>query len=136
MTIRQRIFLPEWNWVYVVFYDATRECAGLVERELQEIGCKGKHLASARKNLELSKDNTGLTYTNPAYRTTMTIIGPSSSGAQFWNTLDHEKGHATRHIATALGIDEESEEYQYLRGAIAGNMYGAAKRYLCRPCNA
>lgn len=131
MATRQRIYLPEWDWVYVLYYDTSREHCGMILDTLRQAGCAGKFLDRARRSLERSGVNTGLTYTNPATRTSVSVISHATSPDEFWNSLDHEKGHAARHIAQALGLDEDGEECQYLRGAIAGYMYDAAKEYLC-----
>lgn len=62
------------------------------------------------------KLNTGFTYTNPEERLAVVVIGPTSSGKEFINTLVHEIHHVAVAIADSLGIDLESETPAYIAG--------------------
>ena len=78
--------------------------------------------------------DTGLTYTNNSKRGTVMVISESSSPEEFWNTMDHEKGHAVQNIGSALGLDYMSEAQQYLAGVIAKEMYPIARQFICNGC--
>ncbi len=75
--------------------------------------------------------DTGLTYTNYDERCTIMVISRTTSPEEFWNTLDHERGHAVEHIASALGLDNDGEEKQYLAGELAREMAPMAKHFIC-----
>lgn len=132
--IRQRIYLPAYDWTCIFYYDVTRKDAATVLDRLSGIGCRGTFHELASENLNGSCINTGLTFTNPAERISVSVISRTSSRKQFWNTLDHEKGHAVHHIADALGIDPDGEEYEYLAGDLAERTYPVAKQFLCESC--
>ena len=72
--------------------------------------------------LEIMQDNhmnAGFTYPNPyAYRAVV-VIGPTTSGEEFTNTLVHEIHHLAVAIASNLGIDLEGETPAYISGDLA-----------------
>ena len=128
--IRQIISLPFWDWRCSVFYDATSGDAESILSALEDIGCNGRPLERAERNLYAGVRNTGLTYTNQELHRSVMVIGETSTPAQFWNTLDHEKGHLAEHIAEALSMDRSEEEFEYLKGGIAQQTYPVAVRFL------
>lgn len=130
--VRQLLYLPFWGWRCSVFYDATSGDAESVLSALQDIGCRGLSLKRAERNLYSSFENTGLTFTNQQGQRSVMVISRTSTPAQFWNTLDHEKGHLAEHIAEALNIDRSGEEFEYLKGEIAQEMYPFAIQFLCK----
>lgn len=130
--IRQFIYLPGYRWKIQVYYWAGRENADEILHTLQGFGATGDTLRSAENNLRGAVIDTGLTYTNDLRRATVVVISRSSSPEEFWNTLDHEKGHAVQHISSALGMDEAGESQQYLAGEIARRMHPVAKRFICK----
>lgn len=129
----QEINLIPWGWRVLAYYEADKSSANGILNVLSLFGCRGESMERAKRNLLSGAMNTGLTYTNPDVQATVMVIGEASSPGQFWNTLDHEKGHVTEHIAEALDIARDGEEYQYLRGSLAESMYPAAVGFLC-PC--
>lgn len=129
--VRQIISLPLWGWRCIVFYDAASSDAGSILSALEDIGCKGRSLGRAERNLYAGIRDTGLTYTNQELHRSVMVIGRTSTPAQFWNTLDHEKGHLAEHIAEALLLDRRAEAFEYLKGDIAQELYPVAVRFLC-----
>lgn len=129
--IRQVIHLNRWRWDIIVYYGAGVDDADEILDSLARFGCSEGALSLAGDNLFSGDLDTGLTYTNPRVRTTVMVIGKWSSPEEFWDTLDHEKGHAARHIGDALFIDIDGEEQQYLAGEIAKKMYRIARHFIC-----
>ena len=78
--------------------------------------------------------NSGSTHSNLDSHQTLIVIGPTTSAAEFNDSLDHEKGHLTMHISIAYNIDPFGEEFEYLRGFIAKQTFKAAKELLCDYC--
>lgn len=60
--------------------------------------------------------NCGLTYSNSFRRRAVVLIGPTTSGAEFINTLSHELYHLSVAIADSLGVDLLGESPAYLIG--------------------
>lgn len=126
----QFIYLPAYRWKIIVFYWAERRNAYSILQTLQRFGASEETLISAEHNLKGVSLDTGLTYTNDASRATVMVISASSSPEEFWNTMDHEKGHAVQHIGTALGLDPAGEQWQYLAGEIAKRMHPVARGFI------
>lgn len=129
--VRQAIHLPSYRWDILVYYWARKKNAREILQTLQRFGASDETLLCASHNLNGIMVNTGLTYTNDDMRTTVMVISRTSSPEEFWNTLDHEKGHAAQHIGAALNLDYTSEAQQYLAGEIAEQMYPVAKEFIC-----
>ena len=127
---RQWIYLDGWEWMILVYYNAARADAPEILKALERIGCSGDSLRRAKRNLRGRMIDTGLTYTNESLRATVMVISESSSIYEFWSTLDYEKGHASKHIAQALGLDCNGEAVQYLSGDLTREMYPVAKRFI------
>ena len=73
-------------------------------------------MENAGELMSEGKYNTGFTYTNPAIHRAVVAIGPTTSGAEYIDTLVHEIHHLAVSIASELGIDLESESPAYLAG--------------------
>lgn len=129
--ITQFFDIPSYDWDICIFYDTDVKDADIVLLMLKNIGCKGSSLRRASRNLKKGLVNTGLTYTNEEERTTVSVIGHTSSAKEFWNTFDHEKDHIAEHLAGALGISFFGEELRYLKGKIAEKTFDVARRFIC-----
>lgn len=60
--------------------------------------------------------NCGFTYSNPRRKLAVVLIGPTTSGAEFIDTLVHEVHHLAVAIASSIGVDLEGETPAYLAG--------------------
>lgn len=63
--------------------------------------------------------NCGFTYTNQNRRRAVVLIGPTTSGEEFQNTLVHEIRHLADAIARSLGVPLDSERPAYISGDTA-----------------
>lgn len=60
--------------------------------------------------------NCGFTYTNSYRKRAVVLIGPTTNGSEFVNTLSHELYHLSVAIADSLGIDLLGERPAYMIG--------------------
>ena len=128
--IRQFLYLDEWDWEIIVYYDAGIYNADEILWNLRGLGCSDVSFKKAEGNLRGPMIDTGLAYTNDLAKGSVIVISEASCPEEFWSTLDHEKGHVSKHIAEALGIDCNGEEIQYLSGEIARKMYPVARHFI------
>jgi hypothetical protein len=63
-----------------------------------------------------SRQERSYSFANPDNHRAVVLIGPTSSGKEFLNTLAHEIHHLTVRIAESLGVDLSGEEPAYLAG--------------------
>lgn len=132
--IKQEIYLANWDWYVKIYYAVDRYYVNEILNDLVNIKCNGEDLTEAQHLLLYGEVNTGFTYSSYDYRTSIVVIGITTSADEFQNTFDHEKGHVAMHIAKYLDIEPFSEEYQYLAGDIGIKMFKIAKHFLCNKC--
>ena len=60
--------------------------------------------------------NCGFTYSNQLKRRAVVLVGPTTSGKQFLNTLTHEVRHLADAIARSIGVDLDAETPAYMTG--------------------
>lgn len=85
------------------------------------------------EDLMLSCDyNCGFTYTNQGRRRAVVLVGPTTSGEEFLNTMVHEVRHLADAIATSLGVPLDSERPAYLSGDTAKELAEVICELGCR----
>lgn len=129
--IEDKIHLSRWDWTVVVYYEMSDKDIKHVIGTIEKTGISSMALREVRRHLRTMGLDGGLTYTNVRKRQTVMVIGKTSSPAQFYNTLDHEKGHVVQHISDYIGLDNNGEEKQYLAGKLAENIYPSAVKLIC-----
>ena len=132
--IRQDIHLDPYGWHVRIYYAVTTYWTERIAGDMWRIGCRGRDLAKAVRNLRSGDLNTGITYSNFREEETVMVISRTSSPEEFLNSWEHEKKHLARHIEQAFGIDPYSEEAAYLEGTIAQKMFPVAKLFICEHC--
>lgn len=86
---------------------------------LREIRAPSRVIAEAVDLMESDGENTGFLYNNRDEFRALGVVGPSSSGAEFIDTLVHEIHHLAVAIADGLGVDLEGETPAYIAGDAA-----------------
>lgn len=132
--ITQEFHIPGYDWCVKVYYAVSTYWVDSIMYDLQAIGCRGKDLETARRNLMAGNLNTGLTYSDFAGRNTVMVISLTSTPAEFLNSWLHEMRHLSRHIEQACGISPYGEEAAYLAGDIGQRMFPVAKNFICEHC--
>lgn len=83
---------------------------------LRYLGAPRSVIDKAVRLMEEGGDNTGFLYHNPKTFRALGVIGPTTSGAEFIDTLVHEIHHLAVAIASELGVSLEGESPAYLAG--------------------
>ena len=78
--------------------------------------------------------NYGFTYPNKDTMEILCVVGPTSSGKEFLNTLVHELRHVVNVIAESLGYDLESEKPAYMSGDLALELAESICSLGCEHC--
>lgn len=94
---------------------------------MKETGASADIIDSAIRLMLSDKMNTGFTYTDATDLVAIVVVGPSSSGAEFIDTLVHEIHHLAVAIASNLGINLDEETPAYISGDLARDM----AEYIC-----
>ena len=102
---------------------------------LYDIDAPDDVMVRANQIMNGGKMNRGFTYSNQDLRRAVIVIGPSSSGREFQNTVVHEIHHVAVAIADSLGVDLESETPAYISGDAALAVADVICTFGCRCCN-
>lgn len=70
----------------------------------------------ANRIMESREYNRGFTYANPGLKRAVVVVGPTTSGEQFINTLSHEIDHLSDAVAEYYGIKKHREGTSYITG--------------------
>lgn len=130
--IRRTLFVGRWN-VSFLFADHNYDKDEILS-ELYDLGATDYVLGRVEDIVEKDSLNTGFTYTNPDIMRALIVIGPTSSGSEFIDTLVHEVHHIAVAVAYNLGIDLNSETPAYLAGDTARELANTICEFGCRHC--
>ena len=124
MTNKQHFTIDKFGWNVIVFYNP--KYITEVLSTLEKAGCADCHSGEIMQYMLRNELDSGCIYSNKKKKTSVIIVGRSSSLGQFMNTLVHEKNHLEMHICDALDIDPFSEEAAILSGDISQIMFDDA----------
>lgn len=88
----------------------------------------------ADKIMESGDYNRGFTFANPALRRALVVVGPTTSGRQFINTLSHEIDHLSDAIAEYYGIKSHREGTSYITGDTTMALAEVICHFGCEKC--
>lgn len=132
--IKQDIELGKIGWHVRVYYAVDKYYADEITDVLVRIGCRGKQLSDAKRNLWSGNLDSGLTFANPEMREAVMVIGLTSSAKQHANSTLHEQMHLMAYIADSLGLDPYGEEICYIGGELAQKMHSITRLFECDCC--
>lgn len=132
--IVQDIYIEKYDWCVKIYYAVSTYLVKHILQDLRAIGCNGRELEKAERNLSAGNLNTGLTYSDFNGHNSVMVISLTSTPAQFLNSWLHEMRHLSRHIEQACGISPYGEEAAYLAGDIGQRMFPVAKKFICEHC--
>lgn len=130
--IHRVILIGKWV-VDFVFATERYDVDGILSC-LYDAGAPRWAMGDAEELMSSGDYNTGFTYANPGNRRAVVVIGPTTNGAEFVNTLTHEIHHLAVAIASELGIDLESETPAYLAGDSARALAEVVCELGCEHC--
>lgn len=90
-------------------------------------------MLDARNLMQKDKPNTGFTYSDPYFHYALVVVGPTTSGSEFIDTLTHELLHLATEIAISQGDTAGSETAAYIAGDSARDLSKAICRMGCVP---
>lgn len=132
MTVHRVLKIGRWV-VDFVFATKVYDVQGILSC-LYDAGAAGWMMDEAEELMSEGGYNTGFTYANPGIHRAVVVVGPTTSGAEFTNTLTHEIHHLAVAIASELGIDLESETPAYLAGDSAMALAEVVCELGCEHC--
>ena len=119
---RKTVFIPRSGWRGELFTDFDCDDTDMILQVLKNIDCDKESLRKAEYNMWQCEKNTGLTYTSPAYRTSVAVVYKTNSFKEFLNTLSHEVAHICAHITRSSPIKLTEEEFCYMLGDLMADV--------------
>ena len=104
------------RWVVDFLFATRRYDVDGVLACLMDAGAPSSVIDEAEDLMTSCEYNCGFTYTDRHIRRAVVLIGPTTSGEQFQNTLVHEIRHLADAIAKSLGVRLDSETPAYISG--------------------
>lgn len=130
---RRDLQIGRWHVDFYFSKEDGYDVDELLQR-LYDSGAGPSVLRRAMNLMEGGAPNTGFTFSNALDRVAIVAIGPTTSGAEFQNTLVHELYHLAFAIADSLGVDLESEAPAYIVGDSARALADIICKMGCENC--
>ncbi len=128
--IYQEFYIKDYDWTIYAYFAVDCYYTDDIMEHLFKLRCNGRNAKQAYQNLSACKLDTGLTYTCDEIRSTLLVVGLTSSEGEFMNSFSHELFHAVMHIARANKLDIFSESPAYLIGELTMQIYPTIKKLL------
>lgn len=132
--IVQVVSIPGYHWKIKLYYAVTEYWTDLIMDDLRSIGIEGKDEFDAYDNLSSGELDNGITYSNEEFRKSIIVVAKTSSGAEFFNSINHELDHLGEQIFPILGIEFGSEEAAYFKGNLALKIFPKVSHLMCECC--
>jgi len=102
---------------------------------MRECGASNFAMEQAEDLMRTCDYNCGFTFANPDSKRALVVIGPTTGGSEFVDTLVHEVHHLAVAIASELGIDLEGEGPAYIAGDAARDLANVVCELGCSRCH-
>lgn len=130
--IRRDLELGRWH-VEFYFCPDGFDIDEILDR-MYDFGASVQRMRQALGLMEGEEPNRGFTFTNPFELTALVVIGPTTSGSEFINTLVHEIRHLANAVSMVLGVPLEGEAPSYFAGDAAMDLADVICQLGCREC--
>ena len=117
-------------WSVVLFVDVDYDKYDIIESALTDILAPISVIDEIYDKISYEY-NTGVTFSNPDYRTSVVCINKATSREELINTISHEADHVKSDICDYYNVPLDSEQAAYLIGYLVGKMYYEARKLFC-----
>ena len=117
-------------WSIVLFVDVDYDDFDIIESALTDILAPISIIDEIYDKISY-KLNSGVTFTNSEYRSSVVCINKGSTKEQVINTISHEADHVQAAICDYYNVPLDSEQAAYLIGYLVGKMYYHSRRLFC-----
>ena len=117
-------------WSIVLFVDVDYDNFDIIESSLTNILAPISVIDEMYNKISYKYDS-GVTFSNPDYRTSIVCINKATSREELINTISHEADHIQDTICKYYDVPLDSEQAAYLIGYLVGKMYYQSRRLFC-----
>lgn len=117
-------------WSIVLFVDVDYDDFDIIESALTDILAPISIIDEIYDKISY-KLNSGVTFTNSDYKSSVVCINKGSTKEQVINTISHEADHVQAAICDYYNVPLDSEQAAYLIGYLVGKIYYHSRRLFC-----
>lgn len=117
-------------WSIVLFVNVDYDKFDIIESALTDILAPISVIDEIYDKISY-KLNSGVTYTNSKYKTSVVCVNKTTTREQLINTISHEADHVQTDICNYYNVPLDSEQAAYLIGYLVGKMYYSSRRLFC-----
>lgn len=117
-------------WSIVLFVDVDYDNYDIIESALMNILAPISVINEIYDKISY-KYNSGVTFTNSDYKTSVVCINKTTSKEELINTITHEADHVQDAICKYYDVPLDSEQAAYLIGYLVCKMYYLSRRLFC-----
>lgn len=117
-------------WSIVLFVNVDYDRFDIIEDALTDILAPISIIDEIYDKISY-KRNSGVTYSNSDFRTSVVCINKASTREELINTISHEADHVQDAICDYYDVPLDSEPAAYLIGYLVGKMYYHSRRLFC-----
>ena len=117
-------------WSIVLFVNIDYDNFEIIESALTDILAPISAINKMYNRISYKYDS-GVTFSNPDYRTSVVCINKATSREELINTISHEADHVQDTICKYYDVPLDSEQAAYLIGYLVGKMYYQSRRLFC-----
>ena len=117
-------------WSIILFVDVDYDKYNIIESALTDILAPISIIDEIYDKISYEYDS-GVTFSNPDYRTSIVCINKATSRKELINTISHEADHVQDIICKYYDVSLDSEQAAYLIGYLIGKMYYNSRRLFC-----
>ena len=117
-------------WSIVLFVDVDYDRFDIIESALTNILAPISVIDEIYDKISYKYDS-GVTFTNSDFRTSVVCINKTTSREELINTITHEADHAQDDICDYYNVPLDSEQAAYLIGYLVGKMYYTSRSLFC-----
>ena len=117
-------------WRVILFVDVDYDKFDIIESALTDILAPIKSIDDIYNRIAYKFDS-GVTFTNSEFRTSVVCINKTTSREELINTISHEADHIQTAICKYYDVPLESEDAAYLIGYLVSEMYYHSRRLFC-----
>ena len=117
-------------WSIVLFVDIDYDKFDVIETELTNILAPISVIDEIYDKISYKYDS-GVTFTNSDFRTSVVCINKTTSREELINTITHEADHIQDDICDYYNVPLDSEQAAYLIGYLVGKMYYNSRTLFC-----
>lgn len=117
-------------WSIVLFVDVDYDRFDIIESALTNMLAPISVIDDIYDKIAY-KLNSGVTFTNAKFRTSVVCINKSSTKEELINTISHEADHVQDAICKYYNVPLDSEDAAYLIGYLVSKMYYASRTLFC-----